>query len=541
MPLSRRDSAFNMLRINSWIVIGTLAVGSAFAATGSSQFFDAVKSGDASAVRALLAGNIDVNASTADSSTPLHWAVEANNLEIANLLIGAGANVNAKTRYNITPLSLACTNGNAAIIEKLLKAGVDANSKSEDGETALMTAALNGKVDAIKMLLTHGAQVNAVEPYRGQTALMWAAGEGNSSAVAELVEFGGDIKTKSKAGYTPLLFAVLNNRIEAARTLVKLGANIEDKAPDGTTALNMAAVNAFYDLASVLLDLGANPNAPDPRGSTLHTVVWLRKPGTSWEAAALASDPETVPRPTGKVSALQLAAKLLDKGANPNVRIAWKEMPMTKGLGTTRNPPNINLGRHHCSFVGATPFYAAARNGDAAFMKLLVDHGADPNINTEVGITPLMAAAGLDYYEGETPGPLTGVPEAERLEAVKLAVALGNDINAKTNFGDYPMVGDAEYTLLDYPKNMDDLLELGVGDPRWNGMTALHGAVLSNQPSLVQYLVDHGARLDATNKLGWTPLMMTKGIFMANSKKEFPAAAAILKKAMAEKGLLATR
>jgi len=124
-----------------------------------------------------------------------------------------------------------------------------------------------------------------------------------------LIEFGADAKAKSKAGYTALLFAVLNNRIETAKTLIKLGANIEDKAPDGTTALNMAAVNAYYDLASVLLDLGANPNAPDPRGSTLHTVVWLRKPGTSWEAAALASDPETVPRPTGNVSAVQLAKK----------------------------------------------------------------------------------------------------------------------------------------------------------------------------------------------------------------------------------------
>ena len=119
-----------------------------------------------------------------------------------------------------------------------------------------------------------------------------------------MVEFGADLKAKSKSGYTALLLAVLNNQIEAARTLVKLGANIEDKAPDGTTALNMATVNAYYDLASVLLDLGANPNAPDPRGSALHTIVWLRKPGTSWEAAALASDPETVPRPTGKVTAL---------------------------------------------------------------------------------------------------------------------------------------------------------------------------------------------------------------------------------------------
>ena len=230
------------------------------------------------------------------------------------------------------------------------------------------------------------------------------------------------MKAKSKAGYTPLLFAVLNNHIEAAKTLLEHGANIEDQAPDGTTALNMAAVNAYYDLGSVLLDLGANPNAADPRGSTLFTVVWLRKPGTSWEAAALASDPKPYRDPTGNVTALQFAKKLLDKGANPNVRITWKEMPMTKGLGTTRNPPNINLGRHHLSFVGATPYYCAARNGDVAFMKLLVENGADPKINTEVGVTPLMAAAGLDYYEGESPGPLTGVPEAERLEALKLAL-----------------------------------------------------------------------------------------------------------------------
>jgi ankyrin repeat protein len=527
-----------MTRSNAWIAMGLLTAG-AVAAAGNPPLVDAVKNGDVAAVRTLLAKKADVNAGGADTSTPLHWAVQANNIEIANLLIAAGANVNAATRYKITPLSLACENGNAALIERLLQAGVDPNSTSEEGQTALMTASLNGRVDAIKVLLTHGAKVNATEPYKGQTALMWAAGEGNADAAALLVEFGADVKAKSKAGYTALLLAVLNNQIEAAKTLVKLGANIEDKAPDGTTALNMAAVNAYYDLASVLLDLGANPNAPDPRGSTLHTIVWLRKPGTSWEATALASDPETVPRPTGKVTALELAKKLFEHGANPNVRVTWKEMPMTKGLGTTRNPPDINLGRHYLSFVGATPFYAAARNGDPTFMRLLVDHGADPNINTEVGVTPLMAAAGLDYYEGETPGPLTGVPEAERLAAVKLALDLGNKINARTHLGDYPMIGSPQFTLLTYPLNMDDLLNLGVGDPRWDGMTALHGAVISNQPSIVQFMVDHGAELDATNRLGWTPLMMTKGIFMANSKKEFPVAAEILKKALAAKGLLA--
>ena len=107
-----------------------------------------------------------------------------------------------------------------------------------------------------------------------------------------------------------------------------------------------------------------------------------------------------------------------------------------------RNPPLIQLGRHFLTYVGATPFYVAAHNGDAPYMRLLAEHGADPKMPNVLGITPLIAAAGLDYWEGEAPGPFTGVTEAERLEAVKLALDLGNDINAAADFGDYQMEGD---------------------------------------------------------------------------------------------------
>jgi len=528
-----------MTRSTKWLVAGSMLLTGAVAmgAAADSGLMDAVKRGDAAGVKALLAKKVDVNAPGVDTSTPLDWAVESNNLDVVNLLIDAGANVNAETRYKITPLSLACKNGNAAIIERLLKAGVDPNSTSEEGQTALMTAALNGKVDAIKMLLAHGAKVNATEPYKGQTALMWAAGEGNSDAAALLIEFGGDVKAKSKAGFTPLLFAVMNNQIPATKVLLEHGANVDDRSVDGSTTLNMAIINAYYDMASVLLDYGANPNVQDLNGTPLHSLVWMRKPGTSWEAAGTASDPITVPRPSGqRMTDLQLAKKLLEKGADPNAKIAWKEMKMDKGLGTTKNPPNINLGRHYMSFVGSTPFYNAARNGDPAMMKLLVEHGADPKMPTSAGVTPLMAAACIDYYEGETPGPLTGVSEAERLEAVKLAVELGNDLNARTHLGDYPLVGTSESMLAHYPDNFNDLADLGTGDARWDGFTALHGAVICNQPSILQYLLDKGADPTIKSRLGWTPYTLTQGIFMANSKKEFPVAAQILKKAMAEKG-----
>jgi uncharacterized protein len=497
------------------------------------RLINAVKKQDATSVRTLLAQKTDVNAAEPDGFTALHWAAQRDNLAIANILLAAGAKPGIASRYKITPLSLACTNGNAAMIERLLNAGVDANSTSEEGQTALMTASLTGNMDAVKMLLSHGAKVNTAEPLQNQTALMWAASEGRTAAAAMLVEFGGEVKAKSKGGFTPFLFAVRNGHIETAKLLLDHGANVNDVAPDGTNALNMAVVNAYFELASVLVNRGADPNAPDPRGSALHTLAWLREPGADG-AAGVGNTPHGPPVPQGNVTAFELAKTLLEHGANPNARVDWKENRFDNGGGTTKNPPNIQLGRHFLSFVGATPFYIAAFNGDTPYMKLLVEFGADPKLGTVQGITPLMAAAGLGYWEGEAPGPFTGCTEAERLEAMKLAVALGNDVNAQANFGDYEIEGPPEYTLLYYPYNMDKLRDKVLGDPRWDGSTPLIGAIISGQALLVQYLIDQGARVDTKTKAGWTPLAVAEGVFFANAKKEYPVAADIIRKALAK-------
>ena len=510
-----------------------LAVPAYLGAAGS-ELIDAVKRQDASAVRTLIARHVDLNAPAADGFTALHWAVQRDNLPLVDLLLKSGAKATASTRYNVSPLYLAATNGNAAMIERLLDAGADPNSTSFEGQTALMTAALAGRADAVRLLLTRGAKVETVEPYKGQTALMWAASEGNTAVVNVLLEAGARLDAKSTGGFTPFLFAVRNAHIDTAVALLARGANVNELAPDGSSALSMATVNAYYELAAVLLDHGANPNLTDPRISPLHTVAWLRKPGADG-AAGVGNTPQGTPVPTGKVTDLQLARKLLEHGANPNVRVDWREPTFGKEGGTARNPPNIRLGRHLLSFNGATPFYIAAKNGDVELMHLLVEFKADPLIPSRYGITPLMVASGLDYWEGEAPGPFTGVPEAERLEAVKYALELGNDINAHAVFGDYPMSGEVDYTLLYYPHNIDDLLELGVGDPRWSGSTPLIGAVVSGQPSIVQFLVDHGADVNAKTALGWTPLKVAEGVFFANAKKEFPQAAAILRKAQQQR------
>jgi len=72
---------------------------------------------------------------------------------------------------------------------------------------------------------------------------------------------------------------------------------------------------------------------------------------------------------------------------------------------------------------------------------------------------------------------------------------------------------------------------------RLDGMTVLHGAVLSHQNSILEYIISKGAKLDAKNQIGWTPYMMTKGIFLANAFKEFPEEAKILEDAMKKQGI----
>ena len=295
---------------------------------------DAAERRDRAAVRTLLTGGVDVNATQIDGTTALHWAAHYDDAETAALLVKAGANVNAANRYGVPPLALASTNGNAAVVRLLLEAGADANATMKGGETVLMMAARAGSVDAVKALLVRGAKHDVRERH-GQTALMWAAAEGHAPVVRALIEAGADINATLDSGFTPFFFAVREGRIEAARALLEKGIDVNAPIqrrertaeganpnyilnrpiPRGTSPLLLAVQNAHFELAIALVDAGANPNDVQTGFSPLHIISAVRKPDSSD-----GSDPSTPPG-SGSLTSLQFVREIVKRGANVNLRL----------------------------------------------------------------------------------------------------------------------------------------------------------------------------------------------------------------------------
>jgi ankyrin repeat protein len=460
------------MRVLTTILCSVVLTATGYAGSGGAA--DAVEHRDTGTLRSLINQRADVNAPQPDGTTALHWAAHWNDLESVNLLLGAGANAKAANRYGATPLSEAAALGNAAMIEALLKAGADPKTlTTADGETVLMTAARAGNADAVKVLLDHGADVNARESYKGQTALMWAAAEHHPEVVKLLLAHGADWKVVSfdretklpklsaassvtpfaRGGVTAFLFAAREGDIESARVMLDAGVDINQADVDGTNGLVFSIMNQHYSFARFLLERGADPNRLDIKGrGALYAVVDIRNEDYS----AMPSRKEDDPLPS-----LEIVKDLLAHGANPNVQLT-KNLPGRSGMDSG----DTTLDE------GATPLMRAARAGDSAVMRLLLDKGADPKLTTKEGNTALMFAAGVGYRDKNTRGS-----ESEALEALKVALALGLDLNQANTRGE----------------------------------TALHGAALRGAGTIVQFLVEHGAKLDATTKQGFTPLDVAMG------------------------------
>jgi ankyrin repeat protein len=497
-------------------VLGVLlSPAAALAAPAAAPLADAVSRQDKAALLALLKDKADVNAKQADGATAIHWAAHLDDMESAEALLKAGATVNAVNDYQVTPLSLAAENGSATMVARLLKAGANPNLATDAGETPLMTAVRAGSLPVVKLLLASGANVNAAGGGRDQTALMWATVRGQRDIMRVLIDAKADLNLQSrlrrdfvafsrgnpqggrqtgiadqtlesdgsrpglrwinKGGMTALHFAAQQGDLESVKLLVEAGSNVNATTGIGYTSMMIATRMDEFDVVHYLLGKGANPNV-DEAG---HTVLHLAVARTN----------------------LPLVQALITKGADVNARLV-KGSPDAEGTRSFNQLPEF--------LAGATPYLLASGLNQREMMRALAAAGANTRTPMLDGTTPTMAAMGI--FPGvfqfvhfiKIPlerGARTDNPAYFRrtdhfdewnvLETVKVAIELGDDINASRGALTTYHVG-----------NSRTIVGRDVGD------TALHIAVVDKLYQVAEFLVKNGAKLDVKDRRGFTPLAL---------------------------------
>ena len=502
------------------LVLATLlATASLTAQAADSELTTAIKQGEARVVTDLLKQKPDVNAPEADGTTPLQWAIYHEQRDLVRALLRAGADVERTNREGISPLALAVMTGNEAITELLLDAGADLNKSLANGETALMMAARTGDLGTLELLIEEGAEIDAKEKLRGTTALMWSAANRNAAAVQLLLDAGADIALQSATtapGRGPYLAPSARSRIRSFyRQVVNEGGvrttqfgdelteedlqyvldqddilarmspelveqfkeemarpqNNERKQWGGLSALHFAVREGDMATVQTLVEAGADVHQLSEFGWSALLVATQNRfyqigkylldhgadpnlaNGGGWNPLYIATDNRNIengdyPVRQGDMDHLEFIKLLLQHGADPDIRMASSTETRTVFTNQWLNED------------GATPFARAAQSSDLELMKLLLEHGADPNIPTRDGITPLALASGIAWVEGVT---FEWSEDANR-ETIRWLIELGNDVNAQD---------------------------------REDGRSALMGAAHKARTYAIQMLVDAGADLEA--------------------------------------------
>ena len=526
------------------VVIGAvwIAATQVAAAAEPALLLDAAERGDRAAAMQLLAKGANPNTPGPDGTTALMWAASNDDLELVRALIKAGANVTLKNQFGTSALTEAAIIGSAPVIEALLKAGADPNTKNPEGETPLMAVARAGKVEAATRLLEAGADVNAKEEWGGQTALMWAAAQSQAEMVKLLASKGADLnargvirqwerkviteprpKDMNKGGFTPLLYAAREGCVECARHLVAAGADRDLEDPERITPLNMALLNLHFEFAAFMIKAGADVDKWDLFGrSPLYMAADVSSLPTKGNGA-MAVIPSV-----DSVTALDVAKMLLDAGANPNLQL--KRRPPYRDVPQDRGGDTILA-------QGATPLLRAARAGDAPFVDLLLKHKALVDLPSKEGVTPLMAAAGLEFGTRVTRG--RNRTNEGVLATMRLLIDAGANVNAR-NVTDSPRTGE-------YSAAATAAARAGRGGrasqvPSASAVphqTALHGAAERGYTAFVKFLAENGADLQAKDANGRTALDLAKGIGVPGIKQAasegFPETVTLIESLMTAK------
>ena len=229
----------------------------------------------------------------------------------------------------------------------------------------LVDAVRRGDAPAVDALLEAGADVSAVGG-DGSTALLWASHRDDLRTARRLLDAGAAVDAANDLGATPLWAASQNGGGRMVRVLLAAGADPDLALLSGETPVMVAARAGSANAVEQLAEAGADLDRRGSRGQT--ALMW----------AAAQHHPDVV-------------AALLAHGADLHIRSdVWSQV-----MGV---PPHGQYGyNREIPHGGNTALLFAARVGDLASARLLVDAGAGVNDTNAWGVSATTMAAHAGY------------------------------------------------------------------------------------------------------------------------------------------------
>jgi ankyrin repeat protein len=260
----------------------------------------------------------------------------------------------------------AAKNQNWPLVASLLKQKVDVNAPQPDGATALHWAVYWDDAGAIDALIAAGAKVNAANEF-GATPLWIASTEGRARTIERLLRAGADARMALLTGETPLMTASRVGNVESVKLLLASGAdvNARERSRD-QTALMWAVSQQHADIVQVLLEHGADAGA---RSGIRRMLVNAGADGLQ----RLTGDyTDFIDEAQGGYTPLLFAARVGD--------LASARLLIDRGARVNDEAP-----------TGASALHIAILSGQSHVAAFLLDSGADPDSATG-GYTPLHTA-----------------------------------------------------------------------------------------------------------------------------------------------------
>jgi len=342
---------------------------------GRVALFEAANRADHHAVKQLIHYGVLDQVGRGILVDALPWVNEAG----IRTLLECGIEANALNEDNMTPLCAAAMFGHISAMRLLVaRDDIDINVKSQCliQDTALHHAAVGGHVDIVQLLLSRPELIRNVRDFLGWSALHRACHNGQSGVVQCLLEDGGfTVTTTDQHGDSPLHLAadhgneeVITHLLQDPRTAVNQLGNW------GRTALLAAVISRNREAVRALLnDPRTDVNAPCDTGWT--------------------------PLISGiKTRDFELVRMLVTQGRNIDLDMG------TLGSGS--------------------PLHVAVIFGQYDMVELLLDHGANPDVEDHRGDSPFVRAVNGGHERIVKLFLSRGYIDLEKLDNSRISVRL---------------------------------------------------------------------------------------------------------------------